>query len=76
MDAEMAQFSADLLQSVREMQANQRAATTHVTVSQLVDLRLIRSRSSISAVSDGQRIIASDNVQPSRDSDQSLSTNV
>ena len=44
MDAEMAQFSADLLQSVREMQANQRAATTHVTVSQLVDLRLIRSR--------------------------------
>lgn len=39
MDAEMAQFSADLLQSVREMQANQRAATTHVTVSQVTEAR-------------------------------------
>ena len=37
MEAEIAQFSADLLQSVREMQANQRATTTHVTLSQITE---------------------------------------
>ncbi len=39
MDAEMTQFAADLLQSVREMKANVRASETNVPVSQVLAAR-------------------------------------
>lgn len=39
MDAEMTQFAADLLQSVREMKANVRASETKVNVSQVLAAR-------------------------------------
>jgi putative transcriptional regulator len=39
MDAEMSQFAADLLQSVREMKADVRARETKVNVSDVIEAR-------------------------------------
>ena len=39
MDAEMSQFAADLLQSVREMKADVRARETKVNISDVIEAR-------------------------------------
>ncbi len=39
MDAEMSQFTADLLQSVREMKADVRARETKVQISDIIEAR-------------------------------------
>lgn len=39
MDAEMSQFAADLLQSVREMKADVRARETKVSISEVIEAR-------------------------------------
>ncbi len=39
MDAEMSQFAADLLQSVREMKADVRARETKVNISNVIEAR-------------------------------------
>lgn len=39
MDAEMSQFAADLLQSVREMKSDVRARETKVSISEVIEAR-------------------------------------
>ena len=43
MDAEMSQFAADLLQSVREMKADVRARETKVNISDVIEQRVCES---------------------------------